>query len=154
MFATCTLTLKNKLKVDFATARRETYEHPAALPKIEPSSLKDDLARRDFTINAMAMSLNKKDFGRLIDFFGGKKDLVKGIIRAMHDESFIDDPTRIFRAVRFEERFGFAIDKHTLKLIESAIKKGMLAKLSKYRIEKELKLMGKLGAGNIKAFEL
>lgn len=137
MFGTCSLTLKNKLKIDFATARRETYELPAALPKVEPSSLEDDLARRDFTINAMAVSLNKEDFGQLIDFFGGRKDLAKGIIRVMHDKSFIDDPTRIFRAIRFEKRFKFAIDKHTFQLIEEAIKKGMLGKLSKYRIKKE-----------------
>lgn len=148
MFGTCTLELKGKVKIDFATARKETYEKPAALPKVEPSSLKDDLARRDFTINAMAMSLNKEDFGRLIDLFGGREDLAKGIIRVMHDKSFIDDPTRIFRAVRFGKRFGFAIDRRTLRLIESAIKKGMLNKLSKYRINKEL------GAGNLRTIEL
>ena len=138
MFGTCSLALKGKLKIDFATARRETYEHPGALPKVEPSSLKDDLARRDFTINAMAVSLNKKDFGKLVDLFGGRRDLARGVIRVMHDKSFIDDPTRIFRAVRFGERLRFAIDRRTLRLIESAIKKGMLDKLSKYRINKEL----------------
>ena len=77
IFRTCTIELKGKVKLDFATARKEVYEKPAALPKVEPSSLKDDLARRDFTINAMAMSLKKQDFGRLIDFFGGREDLAQ-----------------------------------------------------------------------------
>jgi tRNA nucleotidyltransferase (CCA-adding enzyme) len=167
MFGTCSLALKGKIKIDFTTARREAYERPAALPKVEPSSLKDDLARRDFTINAMAVSLNREDFGRLIDFFGGRKDLAVGIIRVMHDKSFIDDPTRIFRAVRFENRFGFAIDRRTYKLIESAINKGMLGRLSGYRIKKELLLTSRernahkiaermegFRAGNLKAIEL
>ena len=137
-FGTCTLTLKNKLKIDFATARRETYEKPAALPDVRPSSLKNDLARRDFTINAMAISINKDDFGRFIDPFGGRRDLARGVIKVLHKGSFIDDPTRIFRAARFESRPGFSIETKTLRLMKSAIKKGMLAKLSKYRIKKEL----------------
>lgn len=141
MFGTCTLGTKDKLKIDFATARKEIYAHPAALPTVEFGSLKDDLNRRDFTINAMAVSLNEDSFGRLIDLFGGERDLGKGIIRVMHEASFIDDPTRIFRAVRFEQRLKFSIETKTLKLLKAAIKKGMLSKLSKYRIKKELGLI-------------
>lgn len=137
-FGTCTLVTKKGLKIDLATARKEIYARPAALPTVEFSSLKDDLARRDFTINSMAVSINKDDFGRLIDLCGGKSDLERGIIRVMHDKSFIDDPTRIFRARRFASRLGFSIEPHTLGLMRSAVKKGMLAKLSKYRINKEL----------------
>jgi len=107
-----------KFKLDFATARKESYEKPAALPTVQFSLLKDDLHRRDFTINAMAASLNKGSFSQLIDFFGGERDLEKGIIKVLHDGSFIDDPTRIFRAVRFEQRFGFRIDRYTRDLIK------------------------------------
>ena len=132
---------KNNFKIDFATARREHYKHPAALPDVEFGSLKDDLFRRDFTINAMAIGLNKENFGKLIDFFGGKKDLEKGIISRLHEKSFVDDPTRIFRAIRFEQRFGFRIDEPTERLIRVALKKGMLRKTTKTRIHNELILI-------------
>lgn len=138
MFGTCTIVTKKGLKIDLATARKEIYERPAALPAVEFSSLKEDLSRRDFTINAMAMSLKKDDFGRLIDPFGGRRDLAAGVIKVMHDKSFMDDPTRIFRAVRFATRLGFSIEPHTMALMNAAIKKGMIAKLSEYRIKKEL----------------
>lgn len=167
MFGTCTVTMKDALKIDLATARKEKYAHPAALPMVEFSSLKNDLSRRDFTINAMAASINGKDFGRLIDLFGGRRDLAKGIIRLMHDKSFIDDPTRIFRAVRFESRPGFSIEPKTLRLAKAAVKKGMFAKLSKYRVKNEIALIEKesgccrafdrlddIGAGIIKPFKL
>jgi len=166
-FGTCTVTAKDGLKIDLATARKEVYESPGALPTVEFSALKDDLARRDFTINAMAISINKEDFGRLIDLFGGKRDLAQGKIRVLHDKSFIDDPTRIFRCIRFESRPGFSIEVRTLRLAKEAIKKGMLVKLSKYRIKKELLLILKeegkrkalerleeLGAGIIRPFKL
>ena len=130
-----------KFKIDFATARKESYEKPAALPTVEFSSLKDDLERRDFTINAMAASLNKGNFGQLIDFFGGEKDLEEKRIKVLHDASFIDDPTRIFRAVRFAERFGFHIDKFTGDLIKNAIREGMFTKTQHHRIRDELILM-------------
>ena len=130
-----------KFKLDFATARKESYEKPAALPTVEFSSLKDDLQRRDFTINAMAASLNRHSFSQLIDFFGGEKDLENGIIKVLHDASFIDDPTRIFRAVRFEQRFGFHIDRYTENLIKHAIKEGMFSKTQHHRIRDELVLM-------------
>ncbi len=132
---------KPRFKIDFATARKESYEKPAALPTVEFSPLKDDLQRRDFTINAMAASLNKGSFGQLIDFFGGEKDLEHGVIKVLHDASFIDDPTRIFRAVRFEQRFGFRIDKYTQNLIKNAIQEGMFSKTQHHRIRDELILM-------------
>lgn len=140
-FGTATVVTKDKLKIDLATARKEIYERPAALPTVEFSSLKNDLIRRDFTINAMAVSLNKASFGQLIDFFAGEKDLSDGRIRVMHDASFIDDPTRIFRAVRFEQRFGFAIDGHTEELITSAIEEEMFDKVEPQRIRDELVLI-------------
>ena len=131
----------NKFKIDVASARKEAYEKPAALPKVKFSSLKEDLYRRDFTINAMAVSVSGKNFGLFIDFFGGEKDLEKGTIKILHDNSFIDDPTRIFRAVRFEQRFGFAIEKHTEYLIKHAVKQEMFRRTENQRIRDELILI-------------
>ena len=137
-FGTCTLVTRDKLRIDLATARSEKYERPGTLPTVRFSSVKDDLVRRDFTINAMAISINRDDFGKLTDLFGGLKDLKAGCIKVMHDKSFIDDPTRIFRAIRFEQRFGFRIDKHTQKLIDKAIECGMLERLETQRVRKEV----------------
>lgn len=128
------------LKIDVATARTEYYEFPAALPKVEISSIKKDLYRRDFTINTLAVKLNKKDFGLLIDFFGGQRDLKDRAIRVLHNLSFIEDPTRAFRAVRFSERFGFKLTKHTENLIKTAIKMDIFEKLSGTRLYDELML--------------
>ena len=100
--------------IDIARARRETYEQPATLPKVSPASIKEDLARRDFTINAMALPLLEKDWGSLIDPFGGEQDLEQKIIRYLYTESFLDDPTRILRAVRLKNRLGFTIEEGTL----------------------------------------
>ncbi|MFH1395436.1 MAG: CBS domain-containing protein [Candidatus Omnitrophota bacterium] len=130
-----------KFKIDIASARKEKYEKPAALPTVEFSSLKDDLYRRDFTLNAMAININKKKFGVFIDFFNGLYDLKKGIIRVLHDKSFIDDPTRIFRAVRFEQRFKFSIEKHTEYLITHAVKQEMFWRTENQRIRDELILI-------------
>jgi len=99
-FGTATVYFKG-FKIDIATARKETYVLPGALPQVKRSNLKDDLLRRDFSINAMAVSLNRADYGRLVDYYGGYTDLKKKIIRILHDGSFRDDPTRIFRAIRF-----------------------------------------------------
>jgi len=140
-FGTCSLFVPSGLKIDMATARKEVYEKPAALPTVEFSSLKDDLIRRDFTINAMALSLNKGSFGQLIDFFEGEKDLAQGRIRIMHEKSFIDDPTRIFRAVRFEQRFGFTIEPETARLIKTAIEEEMFDKVEPQRIRDEIILI-------------
>jgi len=126
------------LKLDVATARTEYYESPAALPKVETSSIKKDLYRRDFTINTLAIKLNGKDFGLLIDFFGGQRDLKEKTVRVLHNLSYVEDPTRAFRAVRFAERFGFKLSKHTANLIKSAIKMELFEKLSGSRLYEEL----------------
>ena len=131
------------LKVDVATARTEYYESPASLPKVVTSSIKKDLYRRDFTINTLAIKLNSKDFGLLIDFFGGQRDLREKSIRVLHNLSFIEDPTRAFRAIRFSERFGFKISKHTENLIKSAIKMNLFDRLSGPRLYEELLLLFK-----------
>jgi len=138
-FGTATIALKEK-KIDIVTARKETYKHPAAYPAVKPGTIKDDLFRRDFTINAMAISINKKSSGKLVDFYGGQKDLKKGVIRILHNKSFVDDPTRIFRAVRFSVRFGFKIEPHTKKLIKEAVSDGLLGEVNVGRIRKEIEL--------------
>jgi len=130
----------NGTKLDVATARTEYYESPAALPKVETSSIKKDLYRRDFTINTLAVKLNPKDFGLLIDFFGGQRDLREKTLRVLHNLSFVEDPTRAFRAVRFSERFGFKIGKHTENLIRSTIEMNLFEKLSGPRLYEELLL--------------
>ncbi len=107
--------------IDFATARTETYEHPGALPTVQPSIIDLDLKRRDFTINTLALRLAPAPLGDLIDLYDGKSDLQKGIIRVLHNQSFIDDPTRMFRAVRFSERFAFEIEPHTHDLLAAAL---------------------------------
>jgi tRNA nucleotidyltransferase (CCA-adding enzyme) len=128
------------LRIDVATARTEYYESPAALPKIEMSSIKKDLYRRDFTINTLAIRLNPKDFGLLIDFFGGQRDLKEKTIRVLHNLSFVEDPTRAFRAIRFSERFGFRLSRHTAFLMKSTIDMNLFAKLSGTRLYEELLL--------------
>ena len=140
-FGTATVIVDKHLKVDIATARREYYPEPAHLPEVTCGILKDDLFRRDFTINAMAVSINRKDFGRFIDCFGGKKDLVNKKIRVLHDLSFIDDPTRILRAIRFEQRYNFKIEPKTLKLLRQADKSKMLQRVQPQRLRDELILI-------------
>lgn len=129
---------ENCMSIDVATARTEYYEKPAELPRVETSSIKKDLYRRDFTINALAAKLNTRDFGSLIDFFGGQRDLKESTIRILHNLSFIEDPTRAFRAVRFCERFSFKISKHTENLLKTAIKLNLFDKLSGSRLFDEL----------------
>ncbi len=125
--------------LDLITARTEFYEHPTALPKVERSSIKLDLHRRDFTINTMAVRLDGKHYGELLDHWGGYNDLKKGIIRVLHSLSFIDDPTRALRAVRFEQRFDFEIEKRTLDLLVEAA--DQLRTISGERIRHELDLI-------------
>ncbi|MDD5069706.1 MAG: hypothetical protein PHV17_03160 [Candidatus Omnitrophica bacterium] len=139
-FGTATVYFEN-YKIDFATARKETYSKSGALPKVKASTLQDDLARRDFTINAMAVSLNKNDYGKIIDLYGGQKDLKASLIRVLHDQSFMDDPTRIFRAIRFEQRLSFSLEKNTLKLLKAAVKNNALALVNPHRIREELILL-------------
>ncbi len=126
--------------VDIATARTEYYEAPAMLPKIETSSIKKDLYRRDFTINTLAVKLNPREFGLLIDYFGAQRDIREKTIRVLHNLSFVEDPTRAFRAVRFAERFGFRINKHTENLIKSALRLNLFERVSGSRIYDELVL--------------
>ncbi len=128
-------------RVDVVTARRERYEAPAALPAVEPGTIDDDLARRDFTINAMAASLGADDLGRVVDPFDGRADLEARTIRVLHDRSFVDDPTRIFRAIRYASRYGFALDDDTLDLARSAIDDGLVARLTPARLRDELVLL-------------
>lgn len=124
--------------LDLISARTEFYDYPTALPKVERSSIKLDLHRRDFTINTMAIRLDGKHFGELLDNWGGYQDLQRKIIRVLHSLSFSDDPTRMLRAVRFEQRFGFTIEPHTLKLIQST--QGLLKQVSGRRVMHELDL--------------
>lgn len=140
-FQTAVVILPDGQKIDVATARLEYYEHPAALPTVELSSIKLDLFRRDFTINALAVELNPQNFGRLVDFFGGQKDIKEKKIRVLHSLSFIEDPTRILRALRFEQRYNFTLGVQTERLIKNALKLDMLSKLSGSRIFHELKLI-------------
>ena len=137
-FGTAVIYLPDGIKIDVATARTEYYHYPAAMPQVKGSSLEADLYRRDFTINAMAICLNKNEFGNLVDFFGGEKDLKKKIIRCLHDLSFVEDPTRIFRAVRFEQRYGFKISRHAQYLIKTAINLEMFDWLTNHRLFEEL----------------
>jgi len=137
-FKTSVIVIENKRHIDVATARVEYYDKPAALPNIEEASIKQDLYRRDFTINSMAISLNRENFGTLIDFFGGRRDLKRKKIKVMHKLSMIEDPTRIFRAVRFEQRFSFKIDSQTESLIKSAIEMDIISQLTGVRIRDEL----------------
>jgi len=139
-FGTATVTTKDNLRIDVATARTEYYQSPGVLPRVSFSSMIDDLQRRDFTINAMAFSLNSESYGRLMDLFNGQRDLKNMIIRVLHDKSFIDDPTRIYRAIRFEQRYNFAISDDTERLIRDAVGLGMLEKIDGYRLKKEIEL--------------
>ncbi len=136
-FMTASLFFKDGFRVDVATARTEYYESPAKLPQVDISSIKNDLYRRDFTINSMAIKLNPGEFGILYDFFGGRKDLEEGIIRALHTLSFIDDPTRILRAVRFEQRFDFHVEEVTENLIKEAVSGGYLEQVTGMRLRQE-----------------
>ena len=137
-FGTAELIFEDSFKVDVATARVEYYEYPAALPQVESSSLRQDLYRRDFTINAMAVALNEERFGDLVDYFGGREDLQYGLVRVLYNLSFIEDPTRILRAVRFEQRYHINIEPQTLKLLKEAVRQKVMARVSRERIWDEL----------------
>ncbi|MDL1974172.1 MAG: CBS domain-containing protein [Deltaproteobacteria bacterium] len=140
-FGTAVVVLSNTLKVDVATARIEYYKAPASMPTVEIGSIKLDLYRRDFTINTLAVSLNREEFGTLIDFFRAQQDIKDKTIRVLHNLSFVEDPTRVFRAIRFEQRFGFKIGKLTSNLIENAVRMGFLKKLTGRRLFAELRLI-------------
>nr|HPJ72753.1 hypothetical protein [bacterium] len=128
-------------KVDITTTRGERYPVPGALPEILPGSLEDDLRRRDFTINALAFSIAPGDFGDLVDVCGGLVDLKEKTIRVLHEGSFRDDPTRVFRAVRFQQRLGFSLDPGTEILIRTAVDEGMFDRVSPERLRREIELI-------------
>ncbi len=136
-FKTATIVMPDKTRIDVATAREEYYNLPGSLPVVEKSSIKLDLYRRDFTINALAVKLHD-DFGDLLDFFGGLNDIKNKKIRVLHMLSFIDDPTRMYRAVRFAARFGFEIGEQTDRLIKYAVELGVVDKVDKVRIFNEI----------------
>ena len=140
-FGTAVLIFPDGFKLDVASTRLEYYASPGALPTVERSSLKMDLYRRDFTINTLAICLNSDRFGGLIDFFGAQRDLQERVIRVLHNLSFVEDPTRVFRAIRFEQRLGFYIAKHTENLIKNAVKMNFLDKLGGKRLLNELVLI-------------
>lgn len=140
-FATAMVVMPDGFKIDIATARLEYYEYPAALPTIELSSIKLDLFRRDFTINAMAIELNSKKFGTLNDFFNCQNDLKHEDIKVLHNLSFVEDPTRIFRAIRLEKRMNFTIAKHTDRLIRNAVKMKLFGKADDPRFFTEIKII-------------
>ncbi len=138
-FKTAVVILPDDTRVDVATARLEYYEYPAALPTVELSSIKMDLYRRDFTINALAVHINPDSFGGLVDFFGSQRDIKEKVIRVLHSLSFVEDPTRILRAIRFEQRFHFHIGPQTDRLIKNAIQLNFFHKLSGARVFHELR---------------
>ena len=137
-FGTAVVLFGDGGRIDVVTTRTEFYDAPAALPTVEHATIREDLFRRDFTINAMAVSLKGDDQGRLVDPFDGRADLEAGVIRVLHNLSFIDDPTRIFRAIRYENRYGFRMDEHSARLARSCIEMGLVGDLSSARLRDEL----------------
>jgi tRNA nucleotidyltransferase (CCA-adding enzyme) len=140
-FMTAVVLLPDGGTVDVASARTEFYRAPAALPDVATSLIRQDLYRRDFTINALAVVLSSGDFGALIDFFGGRRDLAQRQIRVLHSLSFIDDPTRALRAVRYARRLDFSLARDTRHLVATAVTEGVFEKLSGPRVRKELELL-------------
>jgi tRNA nucleotidyltransferase (CCA-adding enzyme) len=140
-FGTATVYLKHHVKVDIATARKEFYPQPAHLPVVQAGTLRDDLFRRDFTINAIALRISGAGFGQVIDIFGGRDDLENGTLRVLHPVSFIDDPTRILRGIRFEQRFDFVFERYTHTLMLAALEKSMLDLVEPQRLRDELILL-------------
>ena len=134
-FGTAVVTYDDGKHLDLIQARNETYPEPSALPVVEPGTIEDDLGRRDFTINAMAIPLPD---GEVLDLFDGRGDLERKTIRVLHPRSFLDDPTRIFRAIRYESRLGFRMDPETERLALEAIDGGLVRKLSGPRVREEL----------------
>jgi len=129
------------IRIDLVGLRKERYPYPGALPVVSPGRLEEDLARRDFTINAMAMELTPTGEFKLIDMFGGQQDLKLGLIRVLHPKSFMDDPTRIFRAARFAARLGFQIEPLTARWAHETVTTGILRKISPARIKHEFQLL-------------
>jgi len=150
-FKTASIKIDN-LVIDFATARKEIYEKPGALPSVSPADIEEDLNRRDFTINAVAMDVSPENLGCLIDPFNGVKDMHQGIIRVLHEKSFQEDPTRILRALRFASRFGFKIEKHTEVILKKNIWR-LRDNISSERRRKEIILLLKEGKDAVQNLE-
>ncbi len=146
-FLTAAVQLPGGVRIDVATARTEFYRTPASLPEVVSSALRQDLYRRDFTINALAIALNRGHFGELLDYFGGQKDLQRRQIRVLHSLSFLDDPTRAIRAVRFAVRLGFEIAAETRHLVRVAAEEKVFTRLSSGRLRDELQDL--LNEGNV-----
>ena len=140
-FKSASIELADGYSIDISTTRLEYYEHPGALPIVQQGSIQLDLYRRDFTINSLALSLNSKNFGEVLDFYRGYQDIKDGYIRVLHNLSFVEDPTRAFRAVRFEARLKFRMSKMTASLLEGAVANNFLASLNRRRLLNELKLI-------------
>ncbi|OPY82825.1 MAG: Multifunctional CCA protein [Syntrophus sp. PtaU1.Bin005] len=138
-YKTAVIRLPGGVRIDVATARLEYYRMPGAFPEVEESNLKLDLSRRDFTINTMAVALNPQRFGELIDYFGAQRDIREKKIRVLHSLSFVEDPSRILRAVRFEKRRGFSLGKQTISLVSSAVHAGFLRNIPGRRIFHEMR---------------
>jgi len=136
---TATVVLADGREIDVAHARTETYSEPGALPEVSPASLEDDLRRRDFTVNAMALALSPSEFGRLIDPHGGHADLRAGLLRVLHERSFEDDPTRMLRAARFQQGLGLRLEPGTRELLARAAAERRLEPLSGARLRAELR---------------
>jgi tRNA nucleotidyltransferase (CCA-adding enzyme) len=137
-FGTAVVSYGDGERVDVVTTRTEFYDAPGALPTVERAGLREDLFRRDFTINAMAASLRAEELGRLVDPYGGRADLDARVVRVLHNLSFIDDPTRIFRGIRYEARHGFRFEEHSARLLKGCIEMGLVGDLSSSRLRDEL----------------
>jgi tRNA nucleotidyltransferase (CCA-adding enzyme) len=140
VFQTATLNV-NDHHIDLAMARREHYPRPGALPVVEAASVRDDIERRDFTINTLLVDLRPERFGELVDWKDGLADLRSGLVRVLHPLSFAEDPTRLFRAVRLACRFGFELDDRTAALFRTAVSRGHVETVKPRRIWKELERM-------------
>ncbi|NMB17747.1 MAG: CCA tRNA nucleotidyltransferase [Firmicutes bacterium] len=138
-FDTAKVLLPNGWSIDVAGSRKEYYPRPGALPRVSAADLWEDLWRRDFTINALALSLGPEDLGKVVDPFDGLGDLRRGLIRVLHDQSFHDDPTRLYRAVRFGVRYGFQLEERTRDLMALAVEQGLVRRLSSQRLGAEIR---------------
>lgn len=140
-FGTAVLVFSDEFKIDVASARMEYYLEPGALPTVEDAPLKIDLYRRDFTINTLAVALNRGEFGRLVDYYGAQRDLRDQVLRVLHNLSFVEDPTRVFRAIRFEQRLGLQMGPHTEQLLHSAVRMGFVDRVGGTRLFNELTII-------------
>ncbi|MDD3374662.1 MAG: CCA tRNA nucleotidyltransferase [Candidatus Omnitrophica bacterium] len=138
-FMTASMHQENNIRIDFTTARKESYSSSGALPDVSPATIQADLFRRDFTMNAIAVSINKGKFGEIVDFYDGQGDLEQRKIRVFHDKSFIDDPTRILRAIRFEQRFDFELDVDTMNILKDTLEQDIIYNVTLGRYFEEFK---------------